>query len=171
MNTSEQRTLKKIIYIAFVFHLLYLLSIVILNVMKTPFHLIFVQDKHYLPSVNGFALSAAVCSTILFVLIGFILLRRIQKNKENSIGWSLLMILFSFADYFLFPGIANLLARHAIDNGYMKHLFTESDYSSRLVQMNMQDMMKPLLFAAVVLLLCSFSMNWYRRKYETRYEH
>lgn len=162
-----RKSIQNMLTAALVFQVLYCLSVCMINVMPRPFmgliSLSFQSTKQINPSVP--CMFGAVLTTILFVVWYLYLMSAIKRDVKISNWYHVLMGISVGVFYYVIPTCMGTIQNIILGAKNRNGIISMEIYAASVALNNVQNIAKPFLFVAVVLLLCAYVIFWARGRY------
>jgi len=104
-------------------------------------------------------------ATAIIVAIYFLFSHKLKADSAYNTGFGILLCLSCFSIVYVIPTILSTFRNLVVSNKLTAGGITQEAYVAQVAFSQMISYLNPLHLIAVVLLLCAYSMYWYRTKY------
>ena len=163
-KNCEEKSIKKVLNLALVFQLLYLFSISLLNLLSKwnaipkPMMNVFQSHNTFVPVVDYLNIVIVLCSTIFFIGIYMFIKKKINNNCRLTAIHTISIIIFIV----IFHNVIPFFSGHWSIEYLASTISGVQPLISISTVVGLEGWMSIWRFVAIVLLLCSYAMYWYK---------
>lgn len=162
---GKNNIIKKLLNVSLLLELLYFVLCLWVILWKKPFILLYTRympDETFIDWPN---LIQIIIITILFAAIYYIFIHKLYADKDCTRGFGIILGIFGCLSLLIIPSLFGELEKK-----FLTEKLYDLSQNAYLVLAAIQQILSYLhilLVAAVILIFCSYSMYWFKTKYDT----
>lgn len=158
------RSIQTLLNISLILQLLYFTLSLFITLVQKPFVEIVANILNYPYEfyINWGYVIVAVLTTVIFAVFYIIFSNKLKTGSVSTFGFGSLLCISSYISIFIIPVVVNFIENYMFSLKIIAGGITAEIYGTRATLAFIMSFVNDLSLTAIVLLLCAYSMYWFK---------